>query len=159
MAKQSRYIVETRSAPIDSVISDAFTDIGDLADEMGEWRDSLEDKFSGTDKYQTVSDTADTLEEHREEPDNSGVSKLLDGVEISYGEMVLRRKKSRSGPSRSTRLSNCSNRLGAAIGYLEERTDEEGLSDDDKTALEEYRDELQGHLDEIDSVEFPGMFG
>ena len=52
----------TYTSQIDDLLSSAGSEAEELRDEMSNWRDSLEDHFSGTDKYQSVSDAADTIE-------------------------------------------------------------------------------------------------
>lgn len=51
-----------REIDIISAIDEAYMEIEALGQEMRDWADSMEDKFSGTQKYDTVNTTADTLE-------------------------------------------------------------------------------------------------
>lgn len=63
-----------KSSAVEVTIEDALgygPEIAALAEEMGEWRDNLEEKLSHTDKYERVSEAADTLE-------NADVESLCD---------------------------------------------------------------------------------
>ncbi len=164
MAKSSRYHSEPRTEALGDAVDNAFGEVEQLASEMGEWRDGLEEKFSSTEKYQRVSDAADALESHQEPPN---VDEALRGIEVQFSETVKR--KSRSGPSRDVRLGNAVSRLNACVDALQGRLDEHEeaadgdpgkLPDDAVNTLEELRDALQEAVDELDGgVEFPGMFG
>jgi len=46
---------------VDDILSDGGSSFEDLRDEMDAWRDSLEDKFRSTEKYERVSEAADAL--------------------------------------------------------------------------------------------------
>lgn len=59
MAKGKHVKIETT---VEDALSAAGSDVNDLKDEMESWRDSLEDKFSSTEKYERVSEAADGLE-------------------------------------------------------------------------------------------------
>lgn len=59
MAKGKHIKVDTT---VENALSLAGSEIGDLWNEMNDWRDSMEDKFSSTEKYERVSEAADTLE-------------------------------------------------------------------------------------------------
>jgi predicted ribosome quality control (RQC) complex YloA/Tae2 family protein len=166
MAK-SKYRAETRTATLDSVISDAFSEVECLNEEMQDWKASMEDKpgLAATDKFQRVSDACDTLEEHTDAPD---VSAMLAELPVTYVESVRIYKK--AGPSRAIRAGNAVNRLDAVIEALSEIIDDEdkakeiaevhnAKADEVQQEAEELRDQLEEHKSEIDGVEFPGMFG
>lgn len=75
MAK-GKYI-ECKTTVADA-LSDAGSIVTELHDEMSAWRDSLEDKFSSTEKYQMVSDAADTLENCEMEEKCERLTELLE---------------------------------------------------------------------------------
>jgi len=47
---------------VSAALADGASVISELAEEMGEWRDNLEEKLSHTDKYERVSEAAELLE-------------------------------------------------------------------------------------------------
>lgn len=53
-----------------SDLSSAAGEIRNLADEMTSWRDNIEEHFSQTDKYERVSEAADTLEQAADDLEN-----------------------------------------------------------------------------------------
>ncbi len=57
---QGKYVGVTST--VTSLISDAGSIVEELKDEMSEWRDNLEEKFSATEKYERVNEAADALE-------------------------------------------------------------------------------------------------
>src|ERR1700731_338004 len=58
MAKKEQPL---RKMSLPDAVSEAFAEFESLGSEMREWADNLEEKFSTTEKYNTVSSTADTL--------------------------------------------------------------------------------------------------
>jgi len=68
-------MIEVKSTALEAIDCCASS-IEELAEEMSSWRDSLEDKFSSTDKYVSVSETADLLE-------NTGVRDHCDEIEAA----------------------------------------------------------------------------
>jgi len=60
MSKRHKSVAVVTS--VEGILGDAPSEIDDLKEEMASWRDALEDKFSGTEKYERVSEAADTLE-------------------------------------------------------------------------------------------------
>lgn len=75
MAK-GKYI-ECKTTVADA-LSDAGSIVTELQGEMDEWRSSLEDKFSSTEKYQMVSDAADSLENCEMESKCEHLTELLE---------------------------------------------------------------------------------
>lgn len=161
---------------IEGAVSDAFSDLESLRDEMTDWRDAMEDKLSHTDKYSQVSDTADALDV----VDNTiDVPAEIQGVAIQAGQMVNRNK--RKGCSRSVRCSNVGMLLEAAKEGAEvvltdgvDEGDEElpELLEEDiargermlltaelRQAIEQFVDEVSELIDNLSGLEFPGMYG
>lgn len=179
MAKRNaepKYV--TVKVPLGEAISDAFSEFQSLSEEMGEWRDNIEEKFGTTQKFEQVSEAADTLEQ-RTEPT---VDDLIKDTEV---EVTRRNPKrpSRRGESRATRCSNACGELEAAMEKLEELKEqaEQWLNDydgmdaatqaEESTQKERERQqsimdaadglwqELDAEKGEAEAVEFPGMFG
>jgi DNA repair exonuclease SbcCD ATPase subunit len=172
MAGRSYLKTEPKTASLVDAISDAYSEISSLAEEMESWRDGLEEKLSHTSKYDQVSEAYDLLSQHADEPDCDNT--LFGTMQVHFVETSNKNKK--RSVSRATRLDNAINRLNACIEVLEARKDEleeaknEEEIKDDAEALEEVDSELdeineliyvlEQTVSELDGgVEFPGMFG
>lgn len=142
-----------RTAELTSAVDDAFNELEELQNEMGEWRDSLEEKLSHTGKYQEVSDAHDALESavsNREEPGE------LPELTIVWQEG---RKASKKSPfPRWLRRDNALNILGGAVDALNLHL--EGLGEDaDTSEIDDYISMLESVISEAEGIEFPRMFG
>lgn len=162
----SNYKTETKTETFDTALGMAFGEIEQLAEEMGEWRDNMEEKLSHTQKYSDVSECADTLGDHTEVPEYSDDD--LGKIEVAFGETVFKSKSRKGSVSRSVRLGNATSRLSACVDAIETKLNESEeledgadgkLAEDDVSGLEELRDSLQETIDTVEGVEFPGMFG
>ena len=140
-------------------IEGAFSELEELKQECSDWKDNLEERFSGTAKYETLDSTVSALEfVDNGIPDLPGES---GDFSISWIEDQSKKL------SRSKRRDNATAMLSAAIDGLREwaeKVREEADEDDDDseteaTEAEEAADELEGYKDEADSAEFPGMYG
>lgn len=145
--------------------------VEDLASEMGDWRDSLEsNSMEHLPKYEEVSEAADTLENAGQEIETTvdelstaleGLGELngvsVDTIEISYTE------RSRRGSPRWLRRDNAIASLQAAVDYIENalaaQREQDKIDNEALDSVEEHTQSLAEHLDEIENVEFPGMFG
>lgn len=171
MGKRGKNVKCTEDAT--SAIEIAVSAFEELKDEMGEWRDNMEEKLSHTDKYERVSEAADSLEEvHSNTEDalstvSSNIDKLDLGTETKaiYFEYVPYGRKS---ASRADRMSNATAALESGIDALEgmvSELNEDTIRKDSEAnadALVEVRealDELRNQIDEANSIEFPGMYG
>jgi len=152
MGKVSAYKLVECKGSVES-ISDAFSELESLAEEMREIADNMEDGGMGhMPKAEAAGEAADTLE-GLTEPE---VPSCLEGRDTSWHESVNRRKG--RGPSRAVRCSNaCAVFRAAADSAMEwaESCDDE----DEKQAAEEFADECNAVADEAEGVEFPGMYG
>jgi hypothetical protein len=130
-------------------ISEALSDITDLAQEMREWADSMEDRFGSTQKYQDVDQTADTLE-NIDDPVDLPTMAYINEIKITLQDPTPRKR----GYSRSARCMHAAGILTAVMEKLDEEIGEqiENNMTELKDALEVIESELQG-------VEFPGMYG
>ena|ERR1700722_10465476 len=153
MAKKEQPL---RKVSLPDAVSEAFCELQELAQEMRDWADNLEEKFSATAKYETVSSTADTLEQHEEPspPEN------LPALEVHFTDLPQRKR----GYSRSDRcgqacyiLDQCFAELDAEIDRLE--TEDKNSNTDLIDTLSEYRDEIGNVRDDCEGCEFPGMYG
>lgn len=166
MTKRSAYKSVDYSSDVAGAIGDAYSEFQSLRDEMSEWRDSLEDKLSHTQKYEEVSSAADALDGFcDDEPD---VPEGLDGAVKTTQQVSARKGR---GESRAVRCSNALSLLGAAIAVVEETIEKiDGEADEktgelseeleeEKATLEELKDHLENAAQEAEGVEFPGMYG
>ena len=153
MAKKEQPL---RKMSLPDAVSEAFGELQELGQEMRDWADNLEEKFSTTAKYETVSGTADTLEQHEEPlpPDN------LPPLEVHFMDLPQRKR----GYSRADRcgqacyiLDQCFAELDAEIDRLE--ADDKESNTNLIEALTEYRDEIDNAKGDCEGCEFPGMYG
>ena len=146
---------------ISGAVSDAFSTIEALQDEMSEWASNMEgNNMEHLPKYDTVSEARDTLENANDEPDVPG--KLPEGLEdkVQYSTIKKRRL------SRSDRRDGATSALEATAEHIEKFLDDhdeqhacwqaDGVDRDEWVSLQEKLVEVK---DEIESVEFPGMYG
>lgn len=134
-------------------IGEVMSECEQLGSEMRQWADNLEDKFSGTQKYEAVNQAADTLEEAvGADPVDEKTMSFLNEVKITIQDLTPRRR----GYSRSAQLGQSINILGDVIVALEEYTNQDepkqAIANDLHTELDEIEGNLQG-------VDFPGMYG
>lgn len=124
-----------------------------LHGEMEEWSNNMDGSgLENTQKFEDVSACADTLECASDlEEALSTVREALEGgslgsKELTYSLMVNKNRK--RGPSRAVRLGNELTALRHGIEAAEEYFEE----------VTEAIEEIKGHLDELEGVDFPGMF-
>jgi len=140
---------------LSDAVSNGYSELESLAEEMREWSDNMEEKLSHTEKYERVSECAETLEGFQEP----------DVPEFAQEQMlsVMQFQPGRRGLPRRVRRDNAVNYLTVAKECAEEmKTEREGKGDYFEAQCEEL-DELIGELeqtiDDAEAVEFPGMFG
>jgi hypothetical protein len=142
-----------RTVSLADAVSEAFSEISSLAEEMREWADNMEEKFSATQKYETVSETADTLE---------NISEVEVDTELSAVTVTLQDPKpQRRGYSRADRCAQACDILDACVSALEDyaSTDDTNRTDAQAEAADELRNELDSAKSDAEGVEFPGMYG
>jgi len=142
-----------------SLISDAYSELECLKDELQDWYDNLPPQFQDGDKGSILQDSISSLENFSE-PD---VPKFAEELPVFYLPAL-------GINSRASRCSEASNMLQAALDACEEKiayldinwSDMPGLTQE---KAEEYSAELQELVDslgeiigETDGIEFPGMF-
>lgn len=129
-------------------ISNGFTDLSDLADEMSEWRDNMEEKLSNTSKYQEVSDCVDQLDNCRDDP-TSDLPEALSSLPVTYSVGSKRKEP------RWLRRDNAVAAIQAAKDALEEFETEDS---DLKESAEDAASKLENAIGEAEAAEFPGMY-
>lgn len=144
-----------------NVISEACGDLINLRDELEEWRDSLEEKFSNTPKYEAVSEAADSLS-NIEEPEFDSV---IPDREMEYIQRSTTKKRFDPG-SKARRRDNAVLMLSEAQAALEKISADYSSAVESETeeaaesreavrdAAEELKDELTSFIDEAESAEF-----
>lgn len=170
---------------IEGAIADAYSELQELRDEMSEWRDNLEERFSHTDKYSQVSDAADALDQIAD--DAPEVDGPLGDITVTANHG--RKASTKSPYPRWLRRDNATSLMDGAISALEDHiaTLDEKISEletaieeataladyksvdsltelkdqleTEKSTAEELRDQLDSHKSEAEAVEFPGMYG
>jgi iron only hydrogenase large subunit-like protein len=142
-----------------------ISDIESLRDEMTEWRDNMDGTgLENTSKYEAVSEAADqldnvdsiTFDDLDSALEEAGIQEEVKALKYTTTQFVPRSK--RQSTSRAYRLSNAvaivTGALDAIETYLNEQEDQDKVSD-----IQTEVDNLRGLIEEMDSVEFPGMFG
>jgi len=147
--------INTYTSTTGATIGNAYSDLMSLAEEMRDWASNMEGTgLENTEKYQTVSETADALDSLNEAEVPASLAELT----VTYQETLPYDK--RRGPSRATRRDNCVAMLQQSIEALQALRDAEGppLSEEDLQNLEALADDLQETIDEVEGLEFPSMF-
>lgn len=141
----------TVTGTVGSFVEDALSQLEELAGEMREWADTLEENFSHTEKYTLVEQAAGELEAIEE----------FDVTE-DFADMVVQAvQDQRVRPSRQRRCDNAVVLLEAALAVVEAVEKTERYCDD-----QDYRheydclwDSIREAIDTATGVEFPGAFG
>lgn len=163
-------------------IGSAYTDVQELRDEVREVVENAGENLSQTQRIQTLSETADTLDGSAD--DEPTVPEGLENLKISYSTFHAYGRK---GDSRATRMMNAVALMDGVIDALNEFIEdadapidnlvpegldgafmaisEEQLAESDKRAealkneAETLRDEIENAKGEFEGVEFRGMYG
>ena len=133
-------------------ISDAFSDLCELASECREIVDNAPEGLSESERIQTFSATADTLESL----DEPSVPECVSDLEIKWSEEEPRDR--RSGLSRRARRDNAVSLLGGARDACQGWLDE-NQTHGDFSEVEQFLQDIENACDEAEGCEFPGMFG
>jgi hypothetical protein len=176
-----------RAKPINASAEGAWEDgkseVESLKEEIGEWKDNLEgNNMEHLPKYEEVSECADTMESALDTLEGIDFPECLSDVPVNYTQDTRQSAQSRNG-----RLSNALSALYASkeageawleenpeleLVDLSERDEEdqeldEGESDDqqavdaresDRSAVEEFINEMDNAIGELENVSFPGMY-
>lgn len=143
-----------RDITLPDAIDEAFCEIEALAQEMRDWADNLEEKFSETQKYQTVDSTADTLEnmtnpmEGIDDADRAWLNEL---VIVGFQDPTPRR----AGYSRADRCAQSCDLLDRVSGILEDYKGPEAR----ETIANDLYGDVEAMVQECQGVEFPGAYG
>ena len=155
---------------VTDLIENAFMNIGELADEMRQWHDSMPDNLrDNSSKGEEVGQAADDLEGIQDALD---MDCLTDGVEEGEELRAVSLPDLSGSTSRASRRDQAVSELQAAKEAIDElveiinggsRPFKSDKTDDDATIRVQSLEQLSSDLDEAistaENVEFPGMFG
>jgi len=146
-----RMKAEHFSTTVETLMADAYGEITSLAEEMREWHDNMPENLQDGDVGSRVSEAADSLENVDEQ---SYPEELPEIKTVFYPSIDC--------SSRSDRACEAASQLRSAAEVMREWLEEEDqatLPEDDRTAISQLADEIEGHADDLEAVEFPTMFG
>lgn len=148
-----------RTTTLSAAVSDGFAALEELGSEARDIVDNAGENLSQTQRITTFGETADALE-GLDEPQTPNT---LSDRDVTYSEYVHREKK--ASPSRAVRHANAVAMLQAAMEsaqahfetYDDAEENEETIAERDE--VEEFINELDETISNVESCEFPGMFG
>ena len=149
----------TKSAA--DLMNDAYAEITALGEEMNEWYNNLSEGLQQTDKAERINSAAEALEGI----DSQDPTDLMTDIEVYHLPML-------DALSRADRLSEATSILNDVAGAVhdfvseqranapeEESEEEPEYSEDDLDEVDRIADQCESDASELDSVEFPGMYG
>lgn len=151
-------------------VSDAHSAMGELGDEMQEAYDNAPDSLKETDVNQRRSEAADTIE-GLSEPDIS--SSILSELDVSYQADNGKMYRGRRSQSRNCRGANVSAAMRACADavqqWVDDNPEDDGVPEGKEYSADDFA-EAHGEADEVinacnefademENVDFPGMFG
>jgi hypothetical protein len=145
---RKRFKTEQIKTYVFNAFEDAKSDISELAQEMRSWEENMGqyDGFSATERYNRVSQSADTLEDQSSELDN-----VEEITEEQYAFVEIQvfyiRPYGRKPMPRWMRLSNALNDLTNVVKALREKKEND------------IADEIETIIGELEGVDFPSMYG
>ena len=173
MTKRKAIIVQSS---ISGLVNDFYSIAQELRDELQEWKDNIEEKFSGTDKFSRLEEAVNTLEEFCEnEPDTD-----LPECNEDFERTIWPSKKKMSRADRMGEAMDSANAAVARLTELKEALEAkeearvkadldtqdaptDGHPDAgeeiDPTSYDDLISDLGDHIGTAENVEFPGMFG
>lgn len=128
---------------VKSLIQSAYGIVEDVRKELGEWEENLPEGIDGSSTAEVLAKTGEILQEV-EEPD---VPSSVEDIQIVFVP--------------STKLGSRNKRLAEALRMLEDVRNVVGDAGgaDPSDELVDLMAELDEHLDSLENVECPGMFG
>lgn len=145
------------SAPVTSLIPDAFSIMSDLREELENWKDSLPENLQNGTKAEELDTAIGELEQPQEIDLDEELTKALDDLAGEYPPLRGGRRA-----SRADRRDEAVGMLRAAEEMIREKIERLSESDEKETSLaerlEQLADECVEAADTFDGVEFPRMF-
>lgn len=157
-----RYKYFPAKSAVRDLITDAHSDIEELAEEMGSWRDNMEGTAAeNAPSYEIVTETAGTLED-QEDP-TSEVDSLpqdLQDTQVTWQDVKVTSGRQKT-PSRAVRCSQVCHRFTTAAEAMRDwLPDVDDTPEDlDVSGIESLADTLEEIAGNIEGLEFPGMYG
>jgi hypothetical protein len=139
-AKRSRTKTVQQTGKLGEVVADAFGELREMAEEVREVVKKSE-RFAGTQRIQTLEETADALEGI----DRPEVPNAIKDLPVTYNEVQSTRKG--RGLSRAISCAVAVKMLRAAANVVEASENEEVV---------EFRDAIEEAAETADACEFPG---
>jgi len=136
--------VEPRRVTVEEAIDEAFSEFGQLEEEMQSWGETMPENLQSSYKYEQVTEAAGALGEIAGDVPN--VDESLAGLTIAIEDPPPRQRRY----SRADRCTQAINILDSVIGKLEE------VGGDAAVALV---DQLRSTRDAATEIDFPGMYG
>ena len=143
---------------VDALICDAFSEIESLADEMRSWFDNLSEGLQSADRGQRVEQAADALES-LSQPD---MTELVDKIQAVFLPELKATSRTARATEAADMLRTASQKLTDWMDDLEEN--QESVTIDgveykfDLSDIESIRDDAEEAANELEGVEFPGMY-
>lgn len=151
---------------VSELITDAFSEIESLGSEMRDWYDGMPENFQSGDKGEAVNNAADSLE-GMESP---GLSQIFEHISVVHlpGLKVN---------SRSDRASDAADMLRSASESIDEWIEENRVNKESNKTVELEEDgekisitvdfydletvsgEIMTAAEDLEGIEFPGMYG
>lgn len=178
MARERGERAKLVTSTIDGAFEEGKSEVECLKDEITEWKDNMEsNSMENLPKFDEVSECADAIESGMDTLDSLEVPECLQGVEVTYTVDTRRKAQSRNG-----RMGNALSALDAAKAgaeaWLEDNEELEANEDDEerdeedelvtqaeadereeqRSAVEEFINELENAYGELEGVSFPGMY-
>jgi hypothetical protein len=161
----ARYKHETFQAPVLDAIAAFYSGAEEMASEIRDVYESMPESLQGGDRGTTLDQTADTLESISEPSRPDAADDLLAGLQCTVGTQVLGGRQ-RGSESRAVRMGNIAAEAAAAVDAIRDWCDAQDdieaadkPSEDTLRELRDWCDEIEGHKDEAENCEFPGMYG
>jgi len=178
MARERGERAKLVTGTIDGAFEEGKSEVEGLKEEITEWKDNMEsNSMENLPKFDEVSECADAIESGMDTLDSLEVPEVLQGVEVTYTIDTRRKAQSRNG-----RMGNAMGMLDAAKAgaeaWLEDNEELEANEDDEdrdedeelvteadanereeqRSAVQEFIDELENAYGELEGVNFPGMY-
>lgn len=127
-----------------NAISEGYSELQILRDEMTEWADNMEEKLSHTTKYEAVRGAADELDQVCDGPSASPEHLLPAG--LSETQIQVQTYQNPRGLSRAQRRDNATAYLETVVGLLEDHL--ENLKADAEADAAEAADNARGEVED-----------
>lgn len=151
----SKVVVRQYTGTVESAVDDARTELESLRDELDEWRNNIEEHFSTTQKYADLESAVGQLDALDSLPD---ISDLPEKVRIEPVSLQLSNKRKQSRSSRCDEAVELLRQAASLLLYHGEVDEGTTLTVEEKDACMGAASEIQSVIEEIECVEFPGMF-